>query len=94
MQKEEQLKRSRAQREYKQFTAGEKSRLQAKVGKQFEVLVDEVHDNGAVGRSHADAPEIDGIVNITDGQRLAPGALVQVLIEGADEYDLNGTVVG
>ena len=69
------------------------ARLQAKVGKQFEVLVDEVHDNGAVARSHADAPEIDGIVNITDGQRLAPGALVQVLIEGADEYDLNGTLV-
>jgi ribosomal protein S12 methylthiotransferase len=38
----------------------------------------------------ADAPEIDGIVRILDGQELAPGDLVQVRVESADDYDLAG----
>lgn len=70
-----------------------RQRLAAKIGRTLEVLVDEVGGRHALGRSHADAPEIDGIVRIDAGGGLAPGAKVQVLIEGADDYDLHGRVV-
>jgi ribosomal protein S12 methylthiotransferase len=65
-------------------------RLRAKVGSRQQVLVDHVDADGAVARSMADAPEIDGIVRILDGQELAPGDLVQVRVESADDYDLAG----
>ncbi|MDO7653722.1 MAG: radical SAM protein, partial [Porticoccus sp.] len=73
-------------------------RLQDKVGKVFEVLIDEVDEEGAVGRSAADAPEIDGNVFINDLEGverlgLQPGDMVEVAIEHADEYDLWGTLV-
>ncbi len=64
------------------------ARLQAKIGTIQEVLVDETNENGAYARSKADAPEIDGIVHIPDGQELDPGMLIEVEIDGADEYDL------
>jgi len=65
-----------------------KARLQAKVGTLQEVLVDETGEFGAYARSKADAPEIDGIVHIPDGQELEPGMLIEVEIDGADDYDL------
>jgi ribosomal protein S12 methylthiotransferase len=65
-------------------------RLQDKVGTIQDVLIDEVSGDGAIGRSHADAPEIDGIVQIQDAADLAAGDIVQVLIETADDYDLFG----
>ncbi len=40
-------------------------RLKSKIGKTLTVLVDEVNDEGAIARSSADAPEIDGVVHIT-----------------------------
>jgi ribosomal protein S12 methylthiotransferase len=64
------------------------ARLQRKIGTIQEVLVDETNENGAYARSKADAPEIDGIVHIPDGQELDPGMLIDVEIDGADEYDL------
>ncbi len=72
------------------------ARLQARVGRTLEVLVDEVTDAGAIGRSRGDAPEIDGHVYIDpepEGSVLRPGDLVQVLIEEADDYDLYGQLV-
>jgi ribosomal protein S12 methylthiotransferase len=65
-----------------------RARLQMKVGSIQEVLVDRVDEQGAVARSQADAPEIDGIVQISDGMHLAAGNLVKVKIESADDYDL------
>jgi ribosomal protein S12 methylthiotransferase len=65
-----------------------RARLQAKVGSTRQVLVDTVDEDGAVARSTADAPEIDGVVTIRDGQNLAPGDLVEVVVESADDYDL------
>ena len=65
-----------------------RARLQMKVGTVQEVLVDQVDENGATARSRADAPEIDGIVQIRDGSHLEPGSLVQVKVEAADDYDL------
>ena len=58
-----------------------------KVGKEIEVLIDEVDEQGAVGRSWADAPEIDGNVFV-DSDELKPGDKVRVRITDADEYDL------
>jgi ribosomal protein S12 methylthiotransferase len=65
-------------------------RLAAKVGTLQHVLVDEVSDDGAVARSMADAPEIDGVVKIRDGHGLRPGEFAEVLIEASDDYDLAG----
>jgi len=63
-------------------------RLRARIGTTQQVLVDNVEAAGAIARSVADAPDIDGIVRIRDGQALAPGAFADVVIEDADEYDL------
>jgi len=68
-------------------------RLQAKVGTTQTVLVDEVTPEGAVARSMADAPEIDGCVFIDGATHLLPGDFVVVEIEEADEYDLWGHLV-
>ena len=63
-------------------------KMQAKIGKTMQVLVDEIDDKGAVARSMADAPDIDGLVFIDDAFHLQPGQFVEVKIIGADEYDL------
>ena len=63
-------------------------RLQRKIGKTITVLVDEVDDEGAVARSTADAPDIDGQVYIEGGQHLKAGDLVTVTVIDADEHDL------
>ncbi|HHR6029037.1 TPA: 30S ribosomal protein S12 methylthiotransferase RimO [Providencia alcalifaciens] len=68
-------------------------RLQEKIGRELWVIVDEVDDEGAVGRSMADAPEIDGMVYLNGEFDVKAGDIVKVLIEHADEYDLWGTVV-
>lgn len=65
-------------------------KLQRKVGTVQQVLVDAVDGELAIARSKADAPEIDGLVQIQDGERmgLKPGQFVDVTIMGADEHDL------
>ncbi|MCO7262185.1 30S ribosomal protein S12 methylthiotransferase RimO [Dickeya zeae] len=68
-------------------------RLQAKVGRELTVLIDEVDEEGAIGRSMADAPEIDGAVYLNGENRVKVGDLVTVKIEHADEYDLWGSLV-
>lgn len=69
------------------------ARLQQKIGRTLEVLIDEVDDEGAIGRTYADAPEIDGVVYLNEEFDVNVGDRVPVLIEHADEYDLWGTVV-
>ena len=69
------------------------NRLQAKVGSIQIVLIDEVTPEGAVARTMADAPEIDGNVFIDGATHLSPGDFVQVEIEEADEYDMWGHLV-
>ncbi len=63
-------------------------KLQDKIGETMLVLVDEVDDEKAIGRSMADAPEIDGVVYLEGGAGLLPGDLVEVTITDADEHDL------
>ncbi len=67
-------------------------KLQAKVGRTLDVIIDAVDDEtgGATGRSQADAPEIDGEVHLRDAGHLAQGVIVPVVIEDADEHDLYG----
>jgi ribosomal protein S12 methylthiotransferase len=67
-------------------------RLQRRVDSTMRVLIDEVGKAGAIGRSSADAPEIDGKVIVADGQKLKPGEFVDVYIDESDEYDLIGRV--
>ena len=50
-------------------------------------------EGGATGRSKADAPEIDGEVHLRDAGARAPGDVVRVLIEDADDHDLYGVPV-
>ncbi|OCG01586.1 MULTISPECIES: 30S ribosomal protein S12 methylthiotransferase RimO [unclassified Gilliamella] len=67
-------------------------KLQNKIGKTLSVLIDEVDEEGAIGRSMADAPEIDGVVYLNEEKDVKVGDIVQVNIEHSDEYDLWGTV--
>jgi ribosomal protein S12 methylthiotransferase len=62
------------------------------VGKELEVLIDDVVDNVAVGRCYADAPEIDGLVHVQKGGKLKVGQKVMCEIVGATEHDLIGVV--
>ena len=68
-------------------------RLKRKVGSTLTVLVDEAGDNKAVGRSSADAPEIDGVVHIRKAAGIKSGDFVQVRITRADTHDLHGELV-
>ncbi len=67
-------------------------KLARKVGKVLPVIIDEVDDEGAVGRTQGDAPEIDGAVYLNDEFSVAPGDIVNVDITHSDEYDLWGNV--
>jgi len=64
------------------------ARLQMKIGKEIEVLIDEVDEQGFVGRSFFDAPEIDGNVFVESDRDLKPGDKVMCRVVDADEYDL------
>ncbi len=64
------------------------ARLNQKVGRTMTVLVDEVGKNGAIARSSADAPEIDGRVIIRQGSKLKAGEFVKVKITKSDAHDL------
>ncbi|GJM14622.1 MAG: ribosomal protein S12 methylthiotransferase RimO [Pseudohongiella sp.] len=66
------------------------AKLQAKIGRVVEVLVDEANPEQIVARSAADAPEIDGNVFMQPNPEIQAGDFVQAKIEDADEYDLYG----
>ena len=69
-------------------------KLQAKIGRTLDVIIDAVdEEGGATGRSKADAPEIDGEVFLRDAGHLKQGDIVAVEIEDADEHDLYGVPV-
>lgn len=69
------------------------ARLQQRVGGIEQVLIDEVVEEGAVARSKADAPEIDGQVFIDGATHLKVGDLVNVEIEEVDDYDMWGKLL-
>ena len=68
-------------------------KLQQKIGQTIAVIIDEVDAEGAIGRSSADAPEIDGNVYLQGHTDLSPGDVLAVEVDNADEYDLWGHAV-
>ena len=84
----EEIKEERFARLMARTAAISAAKLAAKIGRTLPVIIDEVGDDGATGRSTADAPEIDGHVLLRDAGHLAPGDIVTVLVEDADEHDL------
>ncbi len=69
------------------------ARLQQKVGREIDVLIDETGDEGIIGRTSADAPEIDGCIYVESDRTLKPGDIVKVRVTEADEYDLWGETI-
>ncbi len=63
-------------------------KLAKKIGKTIDVIIDEVDEQGAVGRSKADAPEIDGLVYLNDEVQHNVGDIVSVTVHASDEHDL------
>ncbi|MGB9428578.1 MAG: 30S ribosomal protein S12 methylthiotransferase RimO [Gammaproteobacteria bacterium] len=64
------------------------ARLKRFVGREMQVLVDNVTGDTAVARSFADAPEIDGVVRIVDAGKMKPGQFARVCVIRSDHYDL------
>ncbi len=62
--------------------------LAQKVGRTIDVLIDEVDEEGAQGRSKWDAPEIDGSVFLDGCSGVAPGDIITAKVVDADDYDL------
>ena len=90
----EEVKEERYARLMEKTAAISAAKLQAKVGRTLDVIIDVAdEEGGATGRSKADAPEIDGEVHLRDTLGLQPGDVVRVQIEDADEHDLFGAVV-
>ncbi|MEO0917586.1 MAG: radical SAM protein, partial [Pseudomonadota bacterium] len=84
-------KQERWQRFMEKAQAISAAKLEAKVGMQLDVVVDEVDAEAATCRTRADAPEIDGNLFIDDGfEGLSPGDVVSVEVDEAGAYDLWG----
>lgn len=64
------------------------AKLAGKVGNTIDVIIDEVDDEGAVARSQADAPEIDGLVYLNEETQHEVGDIVSVKVHASDEHDL------
>jgi len=67
-------------------------RLERKIGRRIKVLIDEIDDDGAMGRSEGDAPDIDGLVYVTDGHHLEVGEFAEVTVQDCDVHDLYATL--
>ena len=65
-----------------------REKLARKVGKRIEVLVDAVERGVAIGRSSADAPEIDGVVRVKNAKGARPGEFLSVVVTGSTDHDL------
>jgi ribosomal protein S12 methylthiotransferase len=82
------------QQRYDQFMLKQQAistaKLRQRPGQDLQVLVEAKTEDGFVGRSYADAPEIDGLVYIETEQELKIGEFYQVRITASDEYDCYG----
>jgi ribosomal protein S12 methylthiotransferase len=91
----DEVKQDRWERFMAKAQAISEAKLEAKVGRTLDVIVDEVDAEGATCRTKADAPEIDGNLFIDEGfEGLAPGDMLRVTVEEAGEYDLWGRRLG
>ena len=88
------VKQERWDRFMEKAQAISEAKLEAKVGRTLQVIVDEVDEDAATCRTHADAPEIDGNLFIDEGhEALKPGDIVTVEVDEAGEYDLWGRIL-
>ena len=69
-------------------------RLEARIGRRYSILIDEVDDDGAYGRSAGEAPEIDGMVIVPDAEGIDVGEWVDVRITDCDVHDLYAERIG
>jgi ribosomal protein S12 methylthiotransferase len=91
---DEDTRQERLQRFMEKQAAISSQRLKRKIGTEQQVLIDAVSDAGAIARSTADAPEIDGLVYIEEHTtELGPGDFVKVQIDATDEHDMWGSIV-
>ena len=67
-------------------------KMEARIGHIFNVMIDEVDVDGAIGRTYADAPEIDSLVYVAGANDLTIGERIPVRITDANDYDLFGVV--
>jgi ribosomal protein S12 methylthiotransferase len=67
-------------------------RLEARIGRTLTVLVDDIDDEGAIARTMGDAPDVDGLVYISDGHDLEVGEFAEVTITDCDVHDLYATL--
>ncbi|MBC8050420.1 MAG: 30S ribosomal protein S12 methylthiotransferase RimO [Chitinophagales bacterium] len=88
----DELKAERYHRLMEAQKAVSESVLSTRIGRTLDVLIDEVDEEGATGRSAWDAPEIDGCVFLNGETDLQPGDMAKVKIDHADEYDLWGSL--
>lgn len=69
-------------------------KLESRVGKEYQLLVDYVSDDGtAVGRSKYESPDIDGVISIPDAKGVEVGSLVKAVITGHDEHDMEAKLI-
>ena len=84
----EELKQERWERFMALQQRMSRDKLQAKIGTTQEILIDAVDNEGAIGRTRGDAPDIDGKVYLDGITDLQPGDFVEAEISAADDYDL------
>ncbi len=84
----EEVKEERLQRFMELQAEISADKLRHRVGQTLEVLIDESDGEQAIGRSYADAPEIDGLVMLEDAPGLQAGDMVSATIIEAGEHDL------
>ena len=85
----EEVKEERRARFMEMQAAISAAKLARKVGRTMDMLIDEMRGTTAIGRSHADAPEIDGIVRVKKAKGAAAGDLLRVTVTAADAHDLD-----
>ena len=68
------------------------AKLLDRIGQEMQVLIDDVDETGAMGRTYADSPEIDGQVFLEGATHVKPGDFVQATITKSGAYDLWGEI--
>ena len=89
----EPLKQERLERLMAHQAAISAARLQQKIGRTLEVLVDAVDEEGPIARSAGEAPEIDGVIYLDAAPTVKPGDKLRVVVTDADEHDLYAEAV-
>ncbi|SFS45222.1 ribosomal protein S12 methylthiotransferase [Succinivibrio dextrinosolvens] len=92
---DEQIREERAARLMELQAQISYDKLEARVGKEYQVLIDYVSDDGiAVGRSKYESPDIDGVISIPNAKDVQVGDLVKAVITSHDEHDMEATLAG